>query len=58
METPGSSGFGPAQKEKFAEVLAEIEKFRPNAKIDPLRWVLGSGLAALGLQVAALRLFS
>ena len=29
-----------------------------NAKIDSLRWVLGAGLAALGLLVAALRLFS
>ena len=29
-----------------------------NSKIDSLRWVLGAGLAALGLLVAALRLFS
>ena len=29
-----------------------------NAKIDSLRWVLGAGLAALGLLIAALRLFA
>ena len=29
-----------------------------NATSDSLRWVLGAGLAALGLRVAALRLFA
>ena len=29
-----------------------------NAKIDSLRWVLGAGLAALGLLIAVLRLFA
>ena len=28
------------------------------SKLDSLRWVLGAGLAALGLLVAALRLFA
>ena len=49
MKTPGTSGFGAAQKKKLAELLVEIEKFRTRVLVDDV-----GGPDAFALRVRAL----